>query len=350
MKKILIAVLTVVALACCFSACNNKPSGNPSAEINPLEFASETLSIEMFKEMQLDYDVKGVITEEIKFSSSNTAVVTVNDNGKIVAVKEGSAVVTMSAGNAFDTLNVMVTPCDKSKLELFYELDSLNIYETYSKEIKPIVLYDGAEVDGGEFVYALSNENVSLSENTITGQSKGNSTLTISGSIREIALNSLTVQLNVYEKLEILFGDDVADENEIFVFSGSQEQNAITELAFNPSVYLNDNLVDSANVTIDNSNSSVIEIVDGKVKAKGVGSANITISYVSEKDTEISEDVARRIQDTGINIVDLKINDKKVRVIGNGTVNIYNALPDVDLSKVGYQSFVISYYTFSCIY
>ena len=66
MKKILIAVLTVVALACCFSACNNKPSGNPSAEINPLEFASETLSIEMFKEMQLDYDVKGVITEEIK--------------------------------------------------------------------------------------------------------------------------------------------------------------------------------------------------------------------------------------------------------------------------------------------
>ena len=56
-----------------------------------------------------------------------------------------------------------------------------------------------------------------------------------------------------------------------------------------------------------------------------------------EKDTEISEDVARQIQDTGINIVDLKINDKKVRVIGNGTVNIYNALPDVDLSKVHFK-------------
>jgi len=56
-----------------------------------------------------------------------------------------------------------------------------------------------------------------------------------------------------------------------------------------------------------------------------------------EKDTEISEDVARAIQDTGINIVDLKVNDKKVRVIGNGTVNIYKALPDVDLSKLHFK-------------
>ena len=56
-----------------------------------------------------------------------------------------------------------------------------------------------------------------------------------------------------------------------------------------------------------------------------------------EKDTEISEDVARAIQDTGINIVDLKVNDKKVRVIGNGTVNIYKYLPDVDLSKIHFK-------------
>ena len=56
-----------------------------------------------------------------------------------------------------------------------------------------------------------------------------------------------------------------------------------------------------------------------------------------EKDTEISEDIARQIQDTGINIVDLKINDKKVRVIGNGTVNIYKMLPDVDLSELHFK-------------
>ncbi len=56
-----------------------------------------------------------------------------------------------------------------------------------------------------------------------------------------------------------------------------------------------------------------------------------------EKDTVISEEVARNIQDTGINIVDVKVEDKKVRVIGNGTVNIHKILPNVDLSKLHFK-------------
>ena len=56
-----------------------------------------------------------------------------------------------------------------------------------------------------------------------------------------------------------------------------------------------------------------------------------------EKDTVISEAVARKIQDTGINIVDVKVEDKKVRVIGNGTVNIHNVVTNVDLSKLHFK-------------
>ena len=56
-----------------------------------------------------------------------------------------------------------------------------------------------------------------------------------------------------------------------------------------------------------------------------------------EKGAIISEEVAREIQDTGINIVDVKVEDKKVRVIGNGTVNIHKVLPNVDLSKLHFK-------------
>ena len=52
-----------------------------------------------------------------------------------------------------------------------------------------------------------------------------------------------------------------------------------------------------------------------------------------QKDTVISPEVARNIQDSGINIVNIKIEDKKVRVIGNGTVDIHNVL-DIDLSDL----------------
>ena len=51
----------------------------------------------------------------------------------------------------------------------------------------------------------------------------------------------------------------------------------------------------------------------------------------------ISEEKAEEIQNAGINIVDVKINDRKVRVIGNGTVNIYKVLPNVDLGKVHFK-------------
>ena len=51
----------------------------------------------------------------------------------------------------------------------------------------------------------------------------------------------------------------------------------------------------------------------------------------------ITPEVAEDIQNAGINIVDIKHGDKKVRIIGNGTVNIHKVLPNVDLSKLHFK-------------
>ena len=56
-----------------------------------------------------------------------------------------------------------------------------------------------------------------------------------------------------------------------------------------------------------------------------------------EKDNIISEDIAEKIQNTGINIVDVKVGDSKVRVIGNGIVDIHKVLPKVDLSDMHFN-------------
>ena len=52
-----------------------------------------------------------------------------------------------------------------------------------------------------------------------------------------------------------------------------------------------------------------------------------------EKDAAISAEVAKEIQNSGINIVDVKVNDRKVRIIGNGTVDIHSVL-DIDFKDV----------------
>ncbi len=52
------------------------------------------------------------------------------------------------------------------------------------------------------------------------------------------------------------------------------------------------------------------------------------------KDTVITPEMAKDIQNSGINIVNIKIEDKKVTIIGNGTVDIHAVLKDVNLKKL----------------
>ena len=54
-------------------------------------------------------------------------------------------------------------------------------------------------------------------------------------------------------------------------------------------------------------------------------------------DEVITEDIAEDIQNSGINIVDIKVEDQKIRIIGNGTVNIYKILPNVDFGKLHFK-------------
>ena len=64
-----------------------------------------------------------------------------------------------------------------------------------------------------------------------------------------------------------------------------------------------------------------------------------TGEVIVEKDTVISEEQANEIQNAGINIVDLKVNDKKVRVIGNGTVDLKSYVDSDEINikeKVNY--------------
>ena len=58
-----------------------------------------------------------------------------------------------------------------------------------------------------------------------------------------------------------------------------------------------------------------------------------TGEVLAEKDSVITAETAKQIQNSGINIVDVKVNDKKVRVIGNGTVDIHSVL-DIDFKDV----------------
>jgi DNA-directed RNA polymerase subunit beta len=62
-----------------------------------------------------------------------------------------------------------------------------------------------------------------------------------------------------------------------------------------------------------------------------------TGEVLAEKNTRITAEAAEAIQDSGINIVDVLVDDQKIRVIGNGIVNIHKMLPNVDLSDLHFK-------------
>ncbi len=88
-----------------------------------------------------------------------------------------------------------------------------------------------------------------------------------------------------------------------------------------------------------NKKLSLASRITGKVAFEDIVDPTSGEVFV-EKDSIITEEVAENIQNSGINIVDIKVDDKKVRIIGNGTVNIHKYLPTVNLSDLHIHEYV----------
>ena len=70
-----------------------------------------------------------------------------------------------------------------------------------------------------------------------------------------------------------------------------------------------------------------------KVAAKDIMDSETGEVFVQAGEI-ITEEVARNIKNSGINVVDVTVGERTVRVIGNGTVDIHQVLPTVDLSSL----------------
>ena len=73
--------------------------------------------------------------------------------------------------------------------------------------------------------------------------------------------------------------------------------------------------------------------IAGKVAAKDIMDSETGEVFVQAGEI-ITEDVAKDIQNSGINMVEVTVGEKNVKVIGNGTVDIHQVLPTLDLSEL----------------
>ena len=73
--------------------------------------------------------------------------------------------------------------------------------------------------------------------------------------------------------------------------------------------------------------------IEGKIAAKDIMDAETGEVFVQAGEI-ISEEVAQDIQNSGINMVEVTVGERTVKVIGNGTVDIHKVLPTLDFSEL----------------
>ena len=79
--------------------------------------------------------------------------------------------------------------------------------------------------------------------------------------------------------------------------------------------------------------------IEGKVADKDIVNPETGEVFV-EAGEVIPKDVAEEIQNSGINVVDVRVEDKTVKIIGNGTVDIYKVVTNVDISDLHFKELV----------
>ena len=88
-----------------------------------------------------------------------------------------------------------------------------------------------------------------------------------------------------------------------------------------------------------NQKLSLASRIKGKVAATDIVD-NETGEVFAQAGELIEDEVAKDIQNAGINTVDIMFLDKQIRIIGNGTVDIHKVLPNVDLSELNIKELV----------
>lgn len=204
---------------------------------------------------------------DFEWQSSNADVVTVNENGKITATGYGEAIITVTCGSYSDTCTVTVTgqmtgvSLDKDTAAILKGRTIQLIAQAYPEDT----------TDDISFSFRSANENIAtVDENgLVTGIGYGETTITVScGGFSDTCKIIVTGQLAAV----------VLDKQELIMKKGAA---ASLKATLEPEELAEDQMLvwTSSNGTV----ASVDE--NGKVTAKGYGSAVITVTCGEFSDT-----------------------------------------------------------------
>lgn len=274
--------LLTMACACValvsMAGCELKlPFGDDPAPQIELNLVEESVEMELFEELDLEYTYTGERT--LVWSVADPSIVTVA-NGKLVALKEGETTVTVQGGDVSDVCSVKVSGFKKGLLNVAVEKAQTSLYVGESDIIKPMVTYGTKVIEDATFTYESFDTAVaSVSQaGVLTANSVGTTSVSVTANVLQTMVGCI-VNVTV-EKSGAISVDTI--QAELYVLPEYDGKTYKNEMQIQATVTEKGVAVQSAPLKMSwtSSDTSVATVENGKVVAVGLGNAEIKVTYV----------------------------------------------------------------------
>ena len=286
--------------------------------IVPLEsiaFDEANITINKDESKTLTYSTNPIDTmddSEVTFTSSDESVVTVTNTGSITGIAAGTATITIQKGEKTDTVEVTVNSPLKS-------ISANDLEVKVNKTENIVVTYlDSDTTDSRDVTYEVLDSSIAsvTSDGVVTGLNVGTTTITIKSVVSGVEPITITVNVPSIPLTGIKVSSSVSE-----LLVGDETNIKVTYLTNSEG----DATTDKLNISYSSSDTDVVEIVDGMVIAKGLGSAKVTIivnDFTETLDFEVVEPIIKEVE---YNIIEI---DDEIKSDGDYSVRI-----DADVSK-----------------
>lgn len=282
----LCAVLLGIGFASCSEVNTSSDNGSDGSSTSIQEsestvqptvtLSSGELSLDLFERETLTASLQA-LTGEVVWTTSDANIVAVED-GLIRALGVGTATITATVGEYSATCAVTV-----ARGELTPEFDVLGEDITVMKN-KQYTLDSAMSVAGEEFnlatvTFRTEGDCVSVDENgLITALAYGEQDVTVTATYGDIQVEK-TFTVTVYRRASVVTG---ITANRLELAATAYDWDKLTEYSVAEfKAEVNEEEIDVP-FTYSSSAENVATVEDGKIVAKGVGEATITVQFVAE--------------------------------------------------------------------
>ena len=273
-KKSIYLLLFVVSIISLLVGCDTKTEENMSVTVTDITIQiGEVYKIEVSN-----------ASGPVVFESSDSNIVTVNEEGQITGVSVGFANVTVSDSDESITCSITVLEIPYDGVHLIsIDADVVDLIIGDEYELEPKLLRGTDVVEGAQFKYSSSDESVATVTNGVIKALKaGETTIQIDSVDYEKTSKNITVNVSNDFVIDLSESDLVLSKNNFLDYVNSKEVNFIVK---EQGQKLD---VENLSVSISDDNVVSVEKNDGNylIKALNFGDAIITFSYTKEDGSE----------------------------------------------------------------